>query len=296
MADEAQGGAAPAPAPAPKTWYDGADSDTVGWLQLKGWDKLDASRAAMEATKSRREAERFIGAPPDQLVRVPKDASDQEGWARVHAKLGVPDSSDKYDFASVKFANGEGLDPDFSKEVRTLAHDLKLNPSQAVQLASHLARMGDVEESTDQERINTRVQASQEQLRKDWGSQYGSNKIIAQNAIQAYLGQKGITGEVAQQKLNSILEIADKSVGLDVFMDMMRWAGVATGQDVFIKGGANNEQLTPQSAQAKLSTLTNDPAWRERFMRQDPRAVEDFNNLTLLINSMKSQENNRRAY
>lgn len=269
---------APAPTPAPavapaKTWYDGADAETVGFLQNRGWDKLDASKAGLEAVKSYREASKVVGAPADQLLRLPAKPDDLDGWNKIHSRLGMPETADKYDFSNVKFADGSELDTGTAKEFRDLAHDLKLDPARASLLAERLAKMADLEESTESSTYEANVAKEKDTLSKNWGFNQAQNMIVAKNAAAAL----GVSGE----------EVAalEKTVGYARTMEMFRNIGARIGSDKFIVSGGQggNQPMTVEGAQARLSELTNDNAWRTRFMSNEITAKKEFEDLTALI-------------
>ena len=50
------------------TWYTGANDETVGYIQNKGWND-----DPMKAVTSYQELEKFRGASEDQLIMFPKD-------------------------------------------------------------------------------------------------------------------------------------------------------------------------------------------------------------------------------
>ena len=100
---------APAP-PANTPWYQGNAAVTpefIGHWQTRGWHDLPPDQLAINVTKAYREAEKFIGAPADELIRVPKDANDAAGWGKVWQRLGAPKDKDGYDFSTAKSQFGD---------------------------------------------------------------------------------------------------------------------------------------------------------------------------------------------
>src|SRR5258708_6406048 len=96
-----------------KPWHDGLAAEDVGYFQNRGWDKVDAKTAAINAAKAHREAEKLIGAPADKIIRLPNDPNDAEAWRQVRLRLGAPKDAKEYDFSTVKFADGTDLDEPF---------------------------------------------------------------------------------------------------------------------------------------------------------------------------------------
>src|SRR6185369_761088 len=77
---------------APATpWYQGkVDAETIGHWDNKGWKKDDPIAVAIEASKQARELQRHFGVPADQLLKLPKDTTDEAGWRAVRQRLGAP--------------------------------------------------------------------------------------------------------------------------------------------------------------------------------------------------------------
>src|SRR5690349_6925227 len=73
---------APAGAAAPaanQPWYSTMDADNVAWLESKNWKQDDPLAVLPKALESYRNAEKMIGTPPDQLIKMPKEG-DSEAW------------------------------------------------------------------------------------------------------------------------------------------------------------------------------------------------------------------------
>ena len=80
-------------------WHQGVDADLVGAWQNKGYDLTDPAKVAVETGKAWREAEKMIGVPRDQLVRLPHNTNDPAAWRPVWERLGAPKEAKDYDFA-----------------------------------------------------------------------------------------------------------------------------------------------------------------------------------------------------
>lgn len=260
----------PAPTPAPEQWYAGSDAETTGYLQNRGWDKLPAKDAALAAVKSYREAEKHIGAPPDQILRMPKDAADKEGWAKVHARLGVPADAKEYDFTGVKFTDGTELNPDVANTIRTMAHENHLPKDTAAAVAKAVVKMMETAEEGETASYNQKLELEKGTLRTNWGSNAPAYKVIAENAAKAL----GVTSEE--------LAALEKVAGYAKVMDMFRNIGSRIGEDKFIAsgGGSGGNLITKEQAVAQLASLERDEAWMNKFMAGDAAALQQFDNLT----------------
>jgi hypothetical protein len=89
--------------------------------QNNGWDK-DPVIAAIEASKSHRELQKFHGVPASQLVKLPKDAADEAGWKAVYSRLGMPAEAKDYDLSGVKRADGTDVDQALADTLRAALH------------------------------------------------------------------------------------------------------------------------------------------------------------------------------
>lgn len=256
---------------AAEPWYNGADTETIGWLQSKGWDK-DPKAAALGATKSYREAEKLIHAPPDQVVRWPKDASDSANWAKVHERLGVPAKAEDYDLSSVKFADGSALDDKFVAAMREGLKEAAVPKDRASSIVSRVVKFMDAADDAEGAERAIKLQAEKDTLKLNWGNNVTANLILAQAAAKRLQVDPDAVAALEGQ------------IGYAKVMEMFRNIGVRIGEDKFISGTTNaNGPLSKEQAQADLAAKTADAAWVARLNAKDATAMMEFNNLTRMI-------------
>ena len=120
--------------------------------------------------KSYVNATRMIG---QDKVAVPNNNSTEDQWNEVYDKLGRPESADKYQL-DVK-SDVVPLDESAIKSFAENAHQLGLNNKQAQGILEFYKNS--MEGSAQQSKIDTETaQANAEQeLRKEWGSNYEAN-------------------------------------------------------------------------------------------------------------------------
>lgn len=263
---------------APTNWLPatGLDAEVIGHIQNKGWDKKTPAEAAIEAAKSHREAERMLGGGIDNLVRIPKDATDTVGWGVVYNKLGAPKDVKDYDpsFTGVKFKDGTVADEAFIAPIKKYAVDHHLSIAATSDLVKELVGIvdnADAEEAT----INSQ-KASQEvaKLEANWGKpNMEVNKLIAANAVKK-LGIDPAAVEALQGK-----------IGYAAVMTMFHTIGTKIGEDSFVKslGGDGSPVLTVEQSKARLQELKADGDWSKRLMSGDVRANAEFVALTTII-------------
>lgn len=265
--------AAAAAAAAVQPWFHGADAETVGHIQNRGWDKLTAAEAAVNAVKSHREAEKHLGVPADQLLRMPKDAADAEGQARLNERLGVPKEVKDYDFSTVKFADGTDLEASFTEALAPALLAARVSKDAAPGVVKAITAFLDKSEATETAEKASALAAERETLRINWGSNVEANMLVAKQAAAA-LG----VDEKAVQALENV-------VGYAKVMEMFRNIGTKIGEDVFVAnrapGGAG--VMSGDQAVATLAEKQADAAWVTKLNAGDTTALKEFHNLTTVI-------------
>lgn len=237
-------------------WHAGLEGEILGHVQNKGWDKLDAPAAVAAMAQAHREAERRLGVPADQLVRLPTKPDD-EGWNAVWERLGAPKEASAYDLAPVKFKDGGELEDGFVSLMRDTAHKLHLSPNGAQDMAK--AFVGFMEEAEAREAADAAATAEMEKrkLADNWKTMMEANTFIAKQAIE----KVGLSKEFAEN-LERQVGYADTMETFRRIGMMMQEPGFVTGQ----RGGSEPPALVSrEAAQARLTELQSDPVWFKRF-------------------------------
>ena len=78
----------------------------------------DPAALAAAVTTSYLNAQQLLGAPADQLVRMPTKPDDEAGWAALHKRMGKPDKAEDY---ILKTADGKDLDAPLADALRAAA-------------------------------------------------------------------------------------------------------------------------------------------------------------------------------
>jgi hypothetical protein len=251
---EGDAAAAAAAAAAAKPWYDGADTETVGYLENRGLNGKDAKTVAFEAIKSHREAEKLIGVPTNELLRLPKVASDEAGWKKVWTALGAP-ADGKYDFSTVKKADGTPADQSFLDDFTAAAAKLHLPKDAAVSLAQDVLKLQEKQGAATAAIATDNLNKERALLDKNWGKDKEANLFIAKAAVV----KLGLDPE--------IINALEKTAGYAKTMDFLRDIGTRIGEDKFVSGGASGHRvMTKDQASEQLATLKADTAWTKRYM------------------------------
>lgn len=251
-----------------KPWYDGADAETIGYLQNRGLDKKDAKEVALASIKAHREAVSKLGVPPDQIVRLPKDANDVEGQKALYARLGKPDSPDKYD---LKAAEDGGASAEFVDFLRKTSDKLNLTADQARELAKDFIVYADG--STKGEEANETAALEQERadLRKEWGPNFNANLTIARMAAQ----KVGIPPEA--------VAAIEEAAGYKVVMTALQKIGMAIGEARFVTSETTGNVMTREGAIARKAELMKDTEWTTKYLNGDANKVREMTDLNRII-------------
>jgi hypothetical protein len=271
---------APAPVPAPTArWYEGkADAETVGYLQNRGWHEKDPVTVALEASKAHREAEKFIGVPANELIRLPKTPADA-GWDQVWQRLGAPVDKTGYDFSTVKKADGTDIDQGFKDFLAESSASLRLPKETAAALGQAVVKHQETVAAAAQAERTAALETERQTLAKNWGANMEANKFVAKQAALAL----GVDPETVQALENQ--------VGYAKVMEMFRNIGAKIGEDKFVSSGGNpnNGIMTVEQAVAQKKTLMNDTAWAKRYMDGDAAAKREMTALNTIIVSAQQR-------
>lgn len=250
-----------------KPWFDTFDADTKGYITNKGLDRKTAAEAFLEAAKFHREAEKFVGAPANEMVRLPKEANAPE-WETVHQRLGKPKDKAEYDFAAVKHVGDKPLDAALADTLRAAAFNSNLPKEAAVRMATDIVKhMDGVAEAADAIKAD-KLAVEKAELMKNWGGNAAANRVVAEAAAKAL----GVSPE-AVAALEGV-------VGYAKIMEMFRTIGTKIGEDRFVtSGGAGGGIMTRDQAVAEKAELMRDRAWTTRY---SAGGVEEMRKMTAL--------------
>ena len=230
---------APAAAPAGYQWPD----DLKPVATAKGWDKLgDPSEALPVIARSYLGAEKLLGAPKDQLLRLPADPRAEGAWDKFYQAMGRPDTPDGYKVEKpADLPENYPYDENLIKARLPLFHKHGLSPA-TVQALSNELHMANVEamRAHDAE-MQKRATDGDAELRRELGPRYDTDMALKDRVIQQYGGQ----------------EFADwaKQYGFDrdpSFARMLIKIGRAMGEDVptVSAGGAQNAKAAADALMA----------------------------------------------
>lgn len=265
-----------------KPWYDGkvTDAEILGHIQTKGWDKKTPIDVAVEAITAHRAAEKLIGAPATEMVRIPKaDAAEADVkafWQRLDAGVEAKD----YDLSALKRADGSALDEKLAGVIQAAAAANLVPKSKVLGFADAIVKHLDGLDSEAAAVKTAALTAEQATLTKNWGVNKEANLFIAKQAA-AKLG-------IAPEAVAAL----EKEVGYAATMEMFRLIGTKIGEDRFINNPANpgSGAMSRDQAVARLEDLKKDKAFTAKYLAGDTAAKREMAALNLLINSGGAEE------
>jgi hypothetical protein len=264
--------------PPPKPWYDGkADQETVGYMQARGLHDKPADDVALAAIQAHREAERLLGVPKDQLVRLPA-ANDEAAQRAFWQKFGMPAEAKDYDFPSLKDKDGKVTDAALDQAVRTTAFQLNLPKDAASRFVEAMMKTQTTAAKDAEAALATKLDEGRAELQKNWGANFAAHKIVAQEGAK----KLGLDPEI----INSL----EQTAGYAKTMEALRRVGAASAEDTFVRGNkdVNDGVMTAEQASEKLAQLKADEVWRQRYLNGGVAEMREFQVLTKIISEARS--------
>lgn len=254
--------------------FEGPDAMTEykGYVANRGWDKLTPDQVALQAMQSHHAAEKVIGIPADQLLRMPKDAADAEGWTRFNERVGVP-ADGKYDFTNVKLTGDKPLPAALTEALAPALQAARVGKDAAPEVAKAIAKYLDTQDTAAATDRTAALNAERESLKINWGSNVEANMLVAKQAATA-LG----VDEKAVQAL-------ENTIGYAKVMEMFRNIGSKIGEDKFVTNQApgGSGVMSAEQAVATLAAKQNDVSWVTKLGEGDATVLKEFHNLTTII-------------
>lgn len=239
-AEGGDGGGQPAPSEGLASQI--KDEGLREWVEGKGWQ--DAEGLARSAYN----LEKLKGAPAEELVRIPSDATPEQA-REVLQRLGLPDSPDKYELPDPP--EGLSVDPDFQDFIKQAFHETGLPARMASELTERYNNYLAEKTQEQQEQLNARFTEEHEALKKEWGNGYDRQLRIAQHAAK----ELGIEADQIDQ--------LEQTMGFAGTMRLFSKIGRALGEDRFVDGSGDGDrgfsgQMTPAEAKAAYAKFISD--------------------------------------
>ena len=232
-----------------KPWFDGADPETVGYIQNKGWDK----ESPLKAVEGYRNLEKFHGVPADQIIKMPKEG-DTDAWNNVYSRLGRPESPDKYGMDSIKLPEGAELDSENIGYFDSIFHKAGISKAQRDAILNEYVGFEHKRTSELSTKFEQEKTIQVEALKKEWGAHYDERTELSKRAFKAFLPEGVNKDEVAAA--------FEASVGPAIAAKMFANLADKLGEDKFHddgnSGGDRKFGYTREQATADRATLMSE--------------------------------------
>lgn len=256
-------------------WFNDYEPEQKAFITARGLDRMDAAAALAAAIKGHQNAEKMLGGPADQVLRMPKDASDplyQQAYDRI-VGMGAPKTPEEYKIDGVQFRDGRPLDEANVTSIRDFAAKNKLTLPVARELAGWVAERVDNVQATDTNAQGLARAANQVALRTHWGGAYDENTFKATRVAE----NLGLTPSV----LAHMASLAPPEYIAN--MEALAKLSGALNEAEILRGGSPVRDptagLTADQAEQELERLQSDPTWGQKVSAGDAEANRVFNNL-----------------
>ena len=248
------------------SWKDSISEEYRADPSIEKFTEIDAlAKSYINATK-------MIG--QDKIV-IPTKNSTQEAWDEAYAKLGRPESADKYAL-DVK-SDVVPFDETAIKSFAEQSHKLGLNNKQAQGILEFYKN--NMEGSLQQAKIDTETAQSQaeQQLRQEWGRDF-EGKVKQAGA----LAKANINPEVLDMTLSNGTRLGDHP---EIIKGFAKIAGMMS-EDKIVSTESENVN-TVADIETEISAITNDtdgPYWNKQHPDHD-KAVQQVYTLREMLNA-----------
>ena len=248
------------------SWKDSISEEYRADPSIEKFTEIDAlAKSYINATK-------MIG--QDKIV-IPTKNSSQEAWDEAYAKLGRPESADKYSLDAK--SDVVPFDETAIKSFAEQSHKLGLNNKQAQGILEFYKN--NMEGSAQQAKIDTETAQSQseQELRQEWGRDF-EGKVKQAGA----LAKANINPEVLDMTLSNGTRLGDHP---EIIKGFAKIAGMMS-EDKIVSTESENVN-TVADIETEISAITNDtdgPYWNKQHPDHD-KAVQQVYTLREMLNA-----------
>ena len=250
------------------SWKDSISEEFRKDPSIEKFTEIDA------LAKSYINATRMIG--QDKIV-IPTKNSSQEAWDEAYAKLGRPETADKY---NLKIESDiVKMDENAIKSFAEQSHKLGLNNKQAEGILDFYKN--NMEGTAQQSKIDTETAQAQseQQLRQEWGRDFDA-KVQQAGA----LAKANINPEVLDMTLSNGTRLGDHP---EIIKGFAKIAGMMSEDKIVTT--ESEDVNTVADIESEISAITNDtdgPYWNKQHPDHD-KMVQQVYTLREMLNADK---------
>lgn len=226
-------------------------------IKAKGYKTpAELAMAYTNLQKLQRTPDAFLALPDANATPEQKAEFDKN----LRAKLGVPETPDKYELNV-----GDKADPNFVKFGKELAHDLGVPPDRAQKMVDKWNAFAAEQNAAALAAEQTQNETELTALETRWGAQFDEHLAKGGKALKA-LG-------LPQETVDRI----ESKIGSAAVVELMASLGAKIGEGTsWLPGGQptnpnDPSSLTPDAARARINALNSDQAFMTQYMtKSDP--------------------------
>jgi len=251
--------APPPAAPAPFDWGKaGLDPAASAVVAEQKWSTLN------DAITGYANLRKLTGVPADQLIKLPapKDAADPKVWNDIYAKLGRPETPEKYVLPVPEGDKGE-----FATEIKPIFHKLGVSQSQATELAKWWNERITTAQKAQQVEADTKLAEDVSALKKAWGPEYDANATLVDRAATTF----GMT----QEHLDAFKVALGPKAAMEFLYNIGRKIAVEDKTVPGLGGTGGTFAMTPEQAKAMIAERRVDRNFAALFNSSDPKQRQE---------------------
>lgn len=244
-----------------ESWYSNIKDDGLrGYAETKNFNSNEELLNAYKQLDDLGIAERAGN------TMLKPDYDNPESMNNFYKAIGRPDSPDAY-----KLLPEGQQQTTFSKDISKVFFDAGLTSKQVEAITSSYNEMSNNLNIAQQKEFETNSASQMEELKKEWGSDYGRNVEMFRRGV------KGL-GATNEEFAN-----IEKAIGTKRSVELFKNAASGLTESQFKSSGdANPAYFSPQGAQAELNRLSIDKNFAEKLMNNEVSAIEKWERLNRL--------------
>lgn len=264
-------------APAPK-WFEAETfaPEEREWLTARGLAVDDPLAAIPKLVKGHRGAEQKLGKGLDSIMDRPGKDQDVTAWMKANATiLGLPEAEDGYKVDPPEgWPQGLPWDGELEAAARKLAFEAGVPKAVHERYVGLFAeKMKGLEAAAAEGLANART-AMMGELTRDWGDTAPAKIAQAQQAVQAFAAQAGLTAE----QIGGITQVLAEKTGDAGVIRLFAAIGAAMGEDRGLGlGQGGGLRMTPAEAREELRRFESaEGEYGKAFAANDHRRLAEL--------------------
>lgn len=250
---------------------------------LRASPSLQKFKNAGDLAKSYTELEKM------PVIRLPKADAKPEEYDALYAKLGRPESADKYEFKRPAVAEGLKYDEELETAFKGMAFKSGLQPRQAQALLDSYNAL----QSERATKSSTEMAAGLETIKKEWGADYDKNVKFASQAVTEFGGDSLKQFYETTGLGNHPEEIKAWTAAGKQITALKAQIAELTAEDKHIDGDTNVDSNSADAIQAKINAIRNDPKHPYRDKNATPKsrdaAIKEMDGLYMQLAAVQGE-------